>query len=122
MIRVEKATVELTETTLKQMLAVLSRSAALLAPDTGPVHLAVSVGVPVIGLYCHSNPRRTGPYGGQEWVVNHYDRIVASQRGRPWEELPWGTRAKGAGLMAGIQVKEVTDVFDRLVRERGIAG
>jgi heptosyltransferase I len=108
------------KTTLKQLLALISRSAVLLAPDTGPVHLAVSAGVPVIGLYCHSNPRRTGPYGGMEWVVNHYDRIIARQRGRPWTDLPWGARAKGDGLMQEIRVNEVISTFDRLVEEKAL--
>lgn len=105
------------KTTLKQLLAAVSHSSMMLAPDTGPVHLAVCAGVPVIGLYCHSNPRRTGPYGGGEWVVNHYDGIVAQQYGKPWTELPWGTRAKGDSLMEGIGEEEVIDRFDRLAEQ-----
>lgn len=107
------------KTTLKRLLAVISRSAALLAPDTGPVHLAVAADVPVIGLYCHSNPRRTGPYGGMDGVINHYDRLVTEQRGRPWTELPWGTRVRGDGLMRGIQPQEVIAIFDRLADRIG---
>lgn len=105
------------KTSLKQLLAVVSRSSMMLAPDTGPVHLAVRAGVPVIGLYCHSNPRRTGPYESGEWVVNHYDRIVEQQHGKPWADLPWGTRAKGDDLMEGIRQEEVIDRFDRLADE-----
>ncbi len=107
------------KTTLKRLLALISRSAALLAPDTGPVHLAVAAGVPVIGLYCHSNPRRTGPYGGMDGVINHYDRLVMEQRGRPWTELPWGTRVRGDGLMRGIRPQEVIATFDRLADRIG---
>jgi heptosyltransferase I len=50
------------KTTLKQLLCILERASLVIAPDTGPAHMAVTVGTPVIGLYAHSNPARTGPY------------------------------------------------------------
>ncbi len=34
----------------------------VIAPDTGPLHIAVALGVPTIGLYGYSDPRRCGPY------------------------------------------------------------
>lgn len=34
----------------------------VVAPDTGPLHIAVALDVPTIGLYGFSNPRRCGPY------------------------------------------------------------
>lgn len=34
----------------------------VIAPDTGPVHIARALDVPVIGLYGHTNPWRVGPY------------------------------------------------------------
>jgi len=50
------------KTNLKQLLALLEQATLVVAPDTGPAHMAVTVGTPVIGLYGHSNPGRTGPY------------------------------------------------------------
>ena len=49
---------------------ILERSALVLAPDTGPVHVARALGVPVVGLYGHTNPWRVGPYRAFEdlWV------------------------------------------------------
>lgn len=45
----------------------------LISPDTGPVHLARAMGVPVIGLYGHTNPWRVGPYGAYaDLVVDTY--------------------------------------------------
>ncbi len=42
----------------------------LIAPDTGPVHIARALEVPVIGLYGHTNPWRVGPYRKYEdlWI------------------------------------------------------
>jgi heptosyltransferase I len=45
----------------------------VLAPDTGPVHIARALEVPVIGLYGHTNPWRVGPYRAyQELWVDRY--------------------------------------------------
>lgn len=38
------------------------RGSVLLAPDSGPVHLAVAAGLPVVCLAGPQDPRRTGPY------------------------------------------------------------
>lgn len=105
------------QTTLKQLLAVLARVALVVAPDTGPAHMAVTQGVPVIGLYCHSNPRRTGPYLWPQYVVNHYDDFIQRQRDKPWQALPWGSRAKGSQLMQSITVDEVLARFDQVLSE-----
>ncbi len=34
----------------------------IISPDTGPLHAAVALDKPVIGLYGYSDPRRCGPY------------------------------------------------------------
>jgi heptosyltransferase I len=34
----------------------------VVSPDTGPLHAAVALNIPTIGLYGASNPRRCGPY------------------------------------------------------------
>lgn len=47
--------------TLHDLLALLARAAVLVANDTGPVHLASALGVPVLGLYGPNTPRLYGP-------------------------------------------------------------
>ena len=85
----------------------LKHARLVIAPDTGPAHMATTVHTPVIGLYAHSNPRRTGPYSNIDSVVSVYDECVEEQRGKPWSALPWGTRAKGSQLMEKITVDMV---------------
>ena len=50
-------------TTLPQLAALLQESDVLLANDTGPLHLAVALGRPVVAPYTCTVVRRTGPYG-----------------------------------------------------------
>ena len=57
-------------TDLKQLAAVLAQSHLLLTNDTGPMHLAVGVGTPVVDLSVgHVDFHETGPYGPGHWVV-----------------------------------------------------
>jgi heptosyltransferase I len=55
---------------VRRMSWMLAGSQLVVAPDTGPLHLARAHGVPVVGLYGHTNPWRAGPYRRFEdlWV------------------------------------------------------
>ncbi|MFD2167359.1 glycosyltransferase family 9 protein [Thalassotalea euphylliae] len=105
------------QTTLPQMLACLNIAHLVIAPDTGPAHMAVTVSTPVVGLYAHSNPMRTGPYTYQAYVVNHYKEAVQQQHHKPVAKLPWGTRAKGEGLMDNISIDQVMDKVRQLIAD-----
>ena len=48
---------------IRRLVWLLGGSDLVIAPDTGPVHIARALEVPVIGLYGHTNPWRVGPYG-----------------------------------------------------------
>lgn len=105
------------KTNLKQLLALLEQASIVVAPDTGPAHMAVTVGTPVIGLYGHSNPARTGPYLSRDYVVEVYHDELKRQTGKTAAELPWGTRVKGAHIMALISTERVIAMFDRVVAD-----
>lgn len=104
-------------TNLKQLLAVLKHAELVISPDTGPAHMAVTVGTPVIGLYAHSNPRRTGPYNYIDQVVSVYDEAILEQYGLSWEKLPSGKRAVGDHLMQRIKVDDVMAKIDVVLRK-----
>ena len=53
--------------TLVEFLATLQRATVLISPDTGPAHMATTVGTPVIGLYAATNPARSGPSHRRPW-------------------------------------------------------
>jgi heptosyltransferase-1 len=50
-------------TTLTELAALLRRARLLVASDTGPLHLAVAVGTPAVGLFGPMPHQRNGPYG-----------------------------------------------------------
>jgi heptosyltransferase I len=97
------------QTTPKQLAALLSRAQALLAPDTGPVHIATAVGTPVIGLYAVAPPELSGPYLSQHLVVNRFPQAVRQILGKDPERAPWGTRVPDPKAMALIQVDPVLE-------------
>ncbi|MDO8500921.1 MAG: glycosyltransferase family 9 protein [Gemmatimonadaceae bacterium] len=47
---------------LRRLVSILDASELVLSPDTGPLHMAVALGRPVISLMGYTDPRRTGPY------------------------------------------------------------
>lgn len=102
------------KTSLQQLPALLKQASLVVAPDTGPAHIAAMMGCKVIGLYAHSNPRRTGPYNNINNAVSVYDEEIKKQKGKEWEALPWGTRAKGKDLMQGITFENVAKKIDSL--------
>jgi lipopolysaccharide heptosyltransferase I len=50
-------------TTLPQLAAVLAACDGMVGNDTGPLHLAAALGVPVVAPYTCTKPARHGPYG-----------------------------------------------------------
>lgn len=47
---------------LRRLVSILDASELVLSPDTGPLHMTVAAGTPVISLIGYTDPRRTGPY------------------------------------------------------------
>ncbi len=104
--------------TLPQMLALLARARVLLAPDTGPAHMATMVGTPVIGLYAATNPARSGPYLSRQWCVDAFPRAASKFRQATPDTLPWHTKIEEPGVMELIEVTEVCNRLDALLALR----
>ncbi len=94
-------------TSIKQMLAILAKADLVLAPDTGPAHMATAVGTKVIGLYVTSNPMRSGPYKDLDAVVNLYPQAIQRQFGRAVSEVKWGQRVRDPDVVDLITVESV---------------
>jgi len=64
------------ETDLKQLAALISLCRVFIANDTGPLHLAAALGVPVVGIFGSSDPAATAPRG--EKVRTIYKAVPCS--------------------------------------------
>jgi lipopolysaccharide heptosyltransferase II len=59
------------KTTPAQLAAVLSRCDLLIGIDSGPMHVAAALGVPVVGIFGPTDPTRTGPMGEGHEIMFH---------------------------------------------------
>ena len=54
---------------LPEMVEWIRLGAAMVTNDTGPMHVAAALGKPLVGLFGPTEPRRNGPYGQLEHVL-----------------------------------------------------
>jgi heptosyltransferase I len=103
------------ETNPKQLAAILAKAKVLVAPDTGPVHIATAVDTPVVGLYAVASPELSGPYHSQNLVVNRFPDAVRTILGKDPDEVPWKTRVKSSRAMELITVKDVISKLETVL-------
>jgi lipopolysaccharide heptosyltransferase II len=60
------------QTTLEQLIDELRRCRLLLTNDTGTMHLAALLGVPVVAVFGSTEPRLTGPLGNGHIILRHH--------------------------------------------------
>ncbi|MEO8809014.1 MAG: glycosyltransferase family 9 protein [Rhodanobacter sp.] len=107
--------------TLKKLQAMFTRAQLLLSPDSGPMHMANSAGMRVLGLHAASNPDRSGPYSDRRWCVNKYDAAARKYLGKPASQIPWGRKIEKPGVMDLIEVAEVIDRFEAAAHDMPLA-
>lgn len=98
--------------TLKQLTALLAGADLLIAPDTGPSHIASAMGTDVLGLYAASNPARSGPYHSRQWCVDRYQQALEKFRGKTVKQVRWGAKTEFEGAMDLIEVDAVKAMVD----------
>lgn len=91
---------------LKQLAALLQRAKFLVAGDTGPLHLASALGIPVVGLYGPTDPSRNGPYSPRDIVV---------RRAQPGETT-YRRSSSPSHAMLAITVEDVLDAVERRLK------
>lgn len=57
------------KTTLKELAHLMSLSSVVITVDSGPMHIAAAMGVPVVAIFGPTAPWRTGPYGEGHTVI-----------------------------------------------------
>lgn len=98
---------------VRRLAYLLAGSRLVISPDTGPLHMARALDVPVVGLYGYTNPKRCGPFGKfEDLVVDGYARY-------PGEDYPVSQEYRPDG-MARITVESVLEKV-QLALERYVA-
>jgi heptosyltransferase I len=98
---------------IRPLLWRLHGSALLVAPDTGPVHMARAMDVPVVGLYGHTNPWRVGPY-------RKYQDLWVDTYTEPGEAPDPSNAEPKLGRMERIGVADVLDRVEAAVDRYGV--
>lgn len=106
------------QTSLIELLALIQQANLILAPDTGPTHMATMVNTPAIGLYAHHNPKRTGPYNNLQHVISVYESCITQQTGKTIDQLPWRARVKDKNAMQKITTESVITLFNQIVKQQ----
>jgi len=57
--------------TVGQLISLTRRARIFIGADTGPLHLAAALGVPVVGLFGPTDPARTGPFSDKAIALRH---------------------------------------------------
>ena len=63
-------------TTLNDLLALSRQASLVVSGDTGPLHLAASVGAPIVGLFGPTRPERNGPWSADDESVSRAGTCV----------------------------------------------
>jgi heptosyltransferase-1 len=56
---------------ITELIALTRRAKLFIGGDTGPLHLAAALQVPVVAIFGPTDPARTGPYGTRSVVLRH---------------------------------------------------
>ncbi|CAE6880265.1 COG0859 ADP-heptose LPS heptosyltransferase [Vibrio sp. B1FLJ16] len=105
------------KSSILQMLALIDNVDMVIAPDTGPAHMASAMNTPIIGLYAHHNPLRVGPYRYLKYVVSVYEEAILAETGKTSQKLSWRTRAKDEKAMSRITSDQVMSMFDLVIED-----
>jgi heptosyltransferase-1 len=72
--------------TIGQLIALTRRARIFIGGDTGPLHLAASLGIPAVALYGPTDPARTGPFGTRAIALRHPESETTFSHHRETEE------------------------------------
>jgi heptosyltransferase-1 len=84
------------QSSISELIAVTRRARLFIGGDTGPLHLAAALKVPVVAIFGPTDPARNGPYGTRSMVLRHPASMTTHARNPRTDEA-----------MLGIRVEEV---------------
>jgi heptosyltransferase-1 len=92
---------------ISELIALTRRARLFVGGDTGPMHLAAALKIPVVAIFGPTNPARNGPFGTRSTVLRSATSQTDHTRHREPEQ----------GLLE-ITVEEVVSAARKLLRDR----
>lgn len=65
---------------ITELIALTRRARLFIGGDTGPLHLAAALRVPVVAIYGPTDPARNGPYGTRSIVLRRPESVTSHAR------------------------------------------
>ncbi len=65
---------------ITELIALTRRARLLVAGDTGPLHLAAALGIPVVAIYGPTDPARNGPFATHSVVLRSSESLTSHAR------------------------------------------
>jgi heptosyltransferase I len=95
-------------TSISELVALTRRAELFLGGDTGPLHLAAALQIPVVAIFGPTDPARNGPYGTRSRVLRHPGSMTTYSRQERTDEA-----------MLSISVDAVIDAARQLLQAGG---
>jgi heptosyltransferase-1 len=92
--------------TITGLISLTRRARLFVGGDTGPLHLAAALRIPVVGIYGPTDPARNGPYGTRSVVLRGSESVTSHAR-----------KATADEGMLGIGSEAVVAAAERLLAE-----
>jgi heptosyltransferase I len=92
---------------LGPLMALLRRARLMVSADTGPLHLASALGIPVVGLFGPTDPARNGSYSAADISVRNPNSALTTYR-------------RGASYSPAMLSITVDQVFEAVERRMGL--
>ncbi len=102
---------------LAQTATFLKGCSAVVSADTGPAHIAVAVGTPVVGLYGPTALSRSGPYGFLEFSIDKRDECKCQYK----KHCSLTNESSAGACMSIITANEVHEQLTRILSIRQVA-
>jgi heptosyltransferase I len=93
---------------ISELIALTRRAKLFIGGDTGPLHLAAALQIPVVAIFGPTDPARNGPYGTRSIVLRNPESVTTHARNRQPDEA-----------MLAISVDAVVSAAQNLLAEGG---
>ena len=97
------------KTSLRELMALINSCSIFLTNDSGPMHIAAALHVPLLALFGSTSEIKTGPYGTNSLIHKHVECSPCYKRTCPIDFR----------CMKSIEVEEVYQELQKLISDQG---